>query len=126
MRGNKRALELYQNLGKLPEQLAGDEHGREVLAPGDGGHGGGWFGWRAEETGGLLYVAQRDQGDEGVMGEMLAVLRRLGARAYGGGTADGPPVRGVRARTAALASGRLGTGRVGARVWTRSVPVVGG
>jgi hypothetical protein len=49
MWGNKRALELHQNLGKLPEQLAGDEHGWEVLAPGGGGHVGGWFGWRAEE-----------------------------------------------------------------------------
>jgi hypothetical protein len=49
MRGNKRALELHQNLGKQPEQLAGDEYGWEVLAPGGGGHGGGWFGWRAEE-----------------------------------------------------------------------------
>jgi hypothetical protein len=49
------------------------------------------------------------------MGEMLAVLRRLGARAYGGDTADGPPVRGVRARTAALTSGRLGRARGGAR-----------
>jgi hypothetical protein len=33
---------------KLLEQLAGDEHGREKLAPSGGGHGGGWFGWRAE------------------------------------------------------------------------------
>jgi hypothetical protein len=46
--GNKRALELDQNLMKLLEQLAGDEHGRERLAPSGGGHGGGWFGWRAE------------------------------------------------------------------------------
>jgi ABC-type cobalamin transport system ATPase subunit len=29
---NKRALELHQNLMKLLEQLAGDEHGREKLA----------------------------------------------------------------------------------------------
>jgi hypothetical protein len=49
MRGNKRALELLQDLGDLPEQLAGDWHGRGVLAPGGGGNGGGRFGWRAEE-----------------------------------------------------------------------------
>jgi hypothetical protein len=48
MRANERALELHQNLRKLLEQLAGDEHGREMLAPSGGGHGGGWFGWRAE------------------------------------------------------------------------------
>jgi hypothetical protein len=36
MRGNKRALELHQNLGKLPEQLADDEHGQDVLALGGG------------------------------------------------------------------------------------------
>jgi hypothetical protein len=48
MRANKRALELHQNLRKLLERLAGDEHGREMLAPSGGGHGGGWFGWRAE------------------------------------------------------------------------------
>jgi hypothetical protein len=46
--GNKRALELHQNLMKLLEQLAGDEHGRKTLAPSGGSHGGGWFGWRAE------------------------------------------------------------------------------
>jgi hypothetical protein len=46
--GNKRALELHQNLMKLLERLAGDEHGREKLAPSGGGHGGGWLGWRAE------------------------------------------------------------------------------
>jgi hypothetical protein len=48
MWANKRALELHQNLRKLLEQLAVDEHGREKLAPSGGGHGGGWFGWRAE------------------------------------------------------------------------------
>jgi hypothetical protein len=48
MWANKRALELHQNLRKLLEQLAGDEHGREKLAPSGGGHDGGWFGWRAE------------------------------------------------------------------------------
>jgi hypothetical protein len=48
MRANKRVLELHQNLRKLLEQLAGDEHGREKLAPSGGGHGGGWFGWLAE------------------------------------------------------------------------------
>jgi hypothetical protein len=46
---------------------------------------------------------------------MLAVLRRLEARVYGGGTADGPPVRGVRARTTTRASGLLGTGALGTR-----------
>jgi hypothetical protein len=46
--GNKRALELHQNLMKLLEQLAGDEHGREKLAPSGGDHGGRWFGWRTE------------------------------------------------------------------------------
>jgi hypothetical protein len=56
MRANKRALELHQNLRKLLEQLAGDEHGREVLAPGGGGHGGGWFRWRAEERQEGLYM----------------------------------------------------------------------
>jgi hypothetical protein len=58
------------------------------------------------------------------MCEMLAVARRLGARAYGGGIADGPPVRGVRARTAALALGLLGTGCVGA--WGSSQTVNSG
>jgi hypothetical protein len=42
MRANKRALELHQNLRKLLERLAGNEHGREMLAPSGGGHGGGW------------------------------------------------------------------------------------
>jgi hypothetical protein len=68
---------------------------------------------RGGGTTGLKYAAQRAQGDVGVPGEMPAVLRRLGARAYGGGTADGPPVRDVRTRTAARASGLLGTGRAG-------------
>jgi hypothetical protein len=40
--GNKRALELHQELMKLLEWLAGDEHGREELAPSGGGHGGRW------------------------------------------------------------------------------------
>jgi hypothetical protein len=53
---NKRALELHQDLGNLPEQLTGDEHGRGVLAPGGGGNGGGWFGWRAEERQGGFYM----------------------------------------------------------------------
>jgi hypothetical protein len=48
MLANKRALELHQNLRKLLEQLAGDEHGREKVAPSGDGHGGGWFGWHAE------------------------------------------------------------------------------
>jgi hypothetical protein len=48
MWANKRALELHQDLRNLLEQLAGDEHRREKLAPSGGGHGGGWFGWRAE------------------------------------------------------------------------------
>jgi hypothetical protein len=43
------------------------------------------------------------------------VLQRSGGRAYGGDAAVGPAVRGVRARTAALTPGCLGTGRVGAR-----------
>jgi hypothetical protein len=38
--GNKRALELHQDLLKLLGWLAGDEHGREELAPSGGGHGG--------------------------------------------------------------------------------------
>jgi hypothetical protein len=67
---------------------------------------------RGGGTGGLLYASPRDHGDVGVPGEMPAVIRRLGARAYGGGIAD-PPVRGVRARTAALTPRRLGTGCVG-------------
>jgi hypothetical protein len=46
---------------------------------------------------------------------MPAVLRRLGHRAYGGNTADGPPVRGACARTAALRRG-LGAPRAGRRV----------
>jgi hypothetical protein len=70
---------------------------------------------RGGEARGLLYAAQRVQGDEGVMVEMLAVLRRLEGRAYGGDTADRPPVRCVRARTAALTSGCLGRAHVGAR-----------
>jgi hypothetical protein len=41
MWANKRALELHQNLRKLLEQLAGNEHGREKLAPSGGGYGGG-------------------------------------------------------------------------------------
>jgi hypothetical protein len=41
MWANKRALELHQNLRKLLEQLAGDEHRREKLALSGGGHGGG-------------------------------------------------------------------------------------
>jgi hypothetical protein len=48
MWANKRVLELHQDLRSLIEQLAGDEHGREKLAPSGGGHGGGWFGWHAE------------------------------------------------------------------------------
>jgi hypothetical protein len=40
--------ELHYDLGKLLERLAGNEHGREKLAPSGGGHGGGWFGWCAE------------------------------------------------------------------------------
>jgi hypothetical protein len=60
---------------------------------------------RGGGTGGLIYVAPRDQ--------ILAVLQRLRASAYGGGTADGTPVRGVRARTAALTPGRLRTGCAG-------------
>jgi hypothetical protein len=46
--GNKWALELHQDLMKLLEWLAGEEHGREELAPSGGGHGGGWLGWRME------------------------------------------------------------------------------
>jgi hypothetical protein len=38
--GNKQALELHQHLLELLEWLAGDEHGREELAPSGGGHGG--------------------------------------------------------------------------------------
>jgi hypothetical protein len=38
--GNKWALELHQHLLDLLEWLAGDEHGREELAPSGGGHGG--------------------------------------------------------------------------------------
>jgi hypothetical protein len=56
MRANKRALELHQNLRKLLEQLAGDEHGREMLAPSGDGHGDGWFGWRAEGEQEGLYM----------------------------------------------------------------------
>jgi hypothetical protein len=59
MRANKRALELHQSLRKLLEQLAGDEHGREMLAPSGGGHGGGWFGWRAEGEQEGLYMLLR-------------------------------------------------------------------
>jgi hypothetical protein len=56
MRANMRALELHQNLRKLLEQLAGDEHGREMLAPSGGGHGGGWFRWHAEGEQEGLYM----------------------------------------------------------------------
>jgi hypothetical protein len=45
---------------KLLEWLAGDEHGREELAPSGGGHGGGWLGWCAEgEQGGLNMLLRR-------------------------------------------------------------------
>jgi hypothetical protein len=54
--GNKRALELHQNLMKLLEWLAGNEHEREELAPSGGGHGGGWLGWRAEGGTGGFYM----------------------------------------------------------------------
>jgi hypothetical protein len=57
--GNKRALELHQDLMKLLEWLAGDEHGREELAPSGGGHGGGWLGWRAEGEQEDLYMLLR-------------------------------------------------------------------
>jgi hypothetical protein len=60
MWANKRVLELHQDLRRLPERLAGDEHGREELAPSGGGHGGGWLGWRAEgEQGGLNMLLRR-------------------------------------------------------------------
>jgi hypothetical protein len=50
-------------------------------------------------------------GDEGVTAEMLAMLRRLGARAYGDDVADGPPIRGARVRRRSGAdSVRLGAG----------------
>jgi hypothetical protein len=57
------------------------------------------------------------------------VLRRLGAHAYGGDVADGPPVRGARARTAARtrcasgggASGRGTSGGAGANAEARPV-----
>jgi hypothetical protein len=48
MWANKRVLELHQDLRRLPERLAGDEHGREELAPSGDGHGGGWLWWHAE------------------------------------------------------------------------------
>jgi hypothetical protein len=48
MLANKRVLELHQDIRRLPERLAGGEHGREELAPSGGGHGGGWLGWRTE------------------------------------------------------------------------------
>jgi hypothetical protein len=57
--GNKRALELHQDLRKLLERLAGDRHGRERLAPSGGGHGGGWLGWRAEGEHGCLNMLLR-------------------------------------------------------------------
>jgi hypothetical protein len=58
--GNKRALVLHQYLMKLLVWLAGDEHGREELAPSGGGHGGGW---RAEgEQGGLNMLLRRLRG----------------------------------------------------------------
>jgi hypothetical protein len=57
--GNKRALELHQNLMKLLERLVGDGHGRERLALSGGGHGGGWLGWRAEGEQEDLYILLR-------------------------------------------------------------------
>jgi hypothetical protein len=54
-------------------------------------------------------------GDALVTAEDAAVLRRVEARAYGGDAADGPLVRGARARTAARTPRRLGTERIGAR-----------
>jgi hypothetical protein len=59
MWANKRALELHQDLRKLLGQLAGDEHGRKMLAPSGGGHGGEWFGWRAEGEQEGLYMLLR-------------------------------------------------------------------
>jgi hypothetical protein len=60
MWANKRVMELHQDLRRLPERLAGDEYGREELAPSGGGHGGGWLGWRAEgEQGGLNMLLRK-------------------------------------------------------------------
>jgi hypothetical protein len=56
---NKQALELHQNLRKLLEQLACDEHGREELAPSGGGNGGGRLGWRAEGRGNAFIGGSR-------------------------------------------------------------------
>jgi hypothetical protein len=50
---------------------------------------------------------------------MPAVLRRFGHRTYGGGDADGPPVRGACACTAARRRG-LGAPRGGERIGARA------
>jgi hypothetical protein len=66
---------------------------------------------------GRLYTRLgRPVGDALVTAGDAAVLRRVGSRAYGGDAADGPLVRGARARTAARTPRRLGTVRIGARV----------
>jgi hypothetical protein len=110
--GNKRTWECHGCLVKLLEQWNGGESGRRFPAPGGGGNGGGGSGLARGEARGAficgparLRVTRRDGGD-------APVPRRLGARTYGGDTADRPAVYGVRARTAALTLGRLGTGGV--------------
>jgi hypothetical protein len=113
--GNKRAWEFHGCLVKLLEQWDDGERGRRAPAPGGGGNGDGGSGLaRGEARGAFICglarprVTRRDGGD-------APVPRRIRARAYDGDTADGPAVRGVRARTTALTSGRLGTGCVGER-----------
>ena len=68
------------------------------------------------EAGRLYTRLGRPVGDALVTAGDAAVLRRVGSRAYGGAAADGPLVRGARARTAARTPRRLGTVRIGARV----------
>jgi hypothetical protein len=70
MRGNKRALELHQDLGNLLEQWDGGERKRRAPAPGGGGNGGGGSGLaRGEARGAFICgptrprVTRRDGGD---------------------------------------------------------------
>jgi hypothetical protein len=71
----------------------------------------GGSGWRAEGGNDFYTRLGVSVGDEGVTAEMLAMLRRLGARAYGDDVADGPPIRGARVRRRSGAdSVRLGVG----------------
>jgi hypothetical protein len=65
MLANKRVLELHQDLWRLPERLAGDEHGRKELAPSGGGNGGEEHAAARGGARGGVYISARARGDEG-------------------------------------------------------------